>query len=71
MGSGSDSKWTRVLGVVLVLIPALLIGWFVPGASDLFGGSAERRKPLSAEAKFLWLVFGLAGWWFWHTFGAR
>lgn len=64
----------RVLGFVLLLVPLLLIGWFLPDLPGIFGdsGSGGRRKPMSAEAKFLWMVFvlllgiGFIGWWLWR-----
>jgi hypothetical protein len=66
-------QWLKVLGTVVLLVPLLLLAWFFPDASGLFSSSStERRKPMSAEAKFLWLVFGLlvvvgsAGWLVWH-----
>jgi len=76
MGSKPVPEWLRVMGILLLFVPILLLGCFFPGSTDLLGGSTERRKPLSAEAKFLWLVFGvlliigLAGWWIWRTFKA-
>lgn len=64
----------RVLGFVLLLVPILLVGWFIPDLPGLFSDSSNstnRQKPMSAEAKFLWMVFvlllviGFAGWWIW------
>lgn len=76
MNSRPDQKWPKVLGVVLLLVPTLLIGLFVPSAFDLFGGSSERCKPLSAEAKFFRLIFGVllvvgvVSWLVWCRFGS-
>jgi hypothetical protein len=74
MNSKPDPKWPKVLGVVLLLVPTLLIGWLMPGLFDLSAGSSERRKPLSAEAKFFRLVFGVllvvgvVSWLLWRKF---
>jgi hypothetical protein len=66
------------LTFLLLIIPALLLGWFLPGLFDGYSpGSGSRQKPMSAEAKFLWLVFvlllviGLIGWWIWHQMGTH
>lgn len=80
MSSKRLPEWLKVLGtLLLLLVPVLLLGWFLPGSLDLFGGSGstERRKQMSAEAKFLWLVFGvllvvgLGGWFIWRKVVVR
>lgn len=76
MGFRPVPEWLRVLGMALLLLPLLLLAWFFPDISGVFGnGAAERRKPLSAEAKFFRLVAGVLlvvgglSWWLWRRFG--
>ncbi|MBO2007998.1 hypothetical protein [Hymenobacter negativus] len=68
-----------MLGLLLLLVPILLVGWFLP---DVFGilvdsSGRQRQKPMSAEAKFLWMAFaillaiGFIGWWAWHRIGVH
>ncbi|UOQ96335.1 hypothetical protein MUN81_13865 [Hymenobacter sp. 5317J-9] len=79
MGTNGRSRFSshllQWLSVLLLAVPLLLLGLFAPEGLDLFGtaaGSSKRRKPWSAEAKFvlaifvLLLVTGTAGWLLWH-----
>ena len=67
----------RILATLLLLVPIILVGWFLPDVSGLLGSNSGRQKPMSAEAKFLWMVFVLlliisfSGWWMWRHFGAH
>lgn len=68
------SSIKSVIGVLAAVL-FLIAGFIEPGVFET--GNSTRQKPMSAEAKFLWLVFGLlliigfTGWWIWHHVGTH
>ena len=75
--SGFLAQLLRIIVMLLLLVPMLLVGWFLPDVFGVFGDGSGRQKPMSAEAKFLWIVFvlllilGFSGWWLWRHLGSH